>query len=136
SVFWAWPQAFPSTVEVCAVQMPGREGRLSEPPLTRWDEAVERLAEALLPWMQRPFAFFGHSLGALLACELARRLARGGRSGPVHLFVSGRVAPHVAPDDPTYNLPEEEFVRELRRLTGTPEDVLENAELRHLFVPL
>jgi len=137
SMFAAWPRTIPPDVEVCAVQMPGREGRLSEPPITRWDEAVDNVNDVLMPWTDRPFAFFGHSLGAALAFEVARRFQRDRRPGLVHLFVSGRRAPHLPPDErPTYNLPDEQFLRELRRLAGTPEDVLQDTEFLELFIPL
>ncbi|HEX8212555.1 MAG TPA: alpha/beta fold hydrolase [Longimicrobium sp.] len=137
SVFFPWPRALPPEVEVCAVQLPGREERLHEPPITRWDELVDQLAGALVPWMDRPFAFFGHSLGASVAFELAQRLRRDRRRGPVHLFASGRAAPHLPPSmAPVHHLPHEEFVHELRRLAGTPDEVLEKADLMEILIPL
>jgi medium-chain acyl-[acyl-carrier-protein] hydrolase len=137
SAFAAWPSRLPPDVEVCAVQMPGREVRLNEPPVTRWDDALDQLSEALQPQLDRPFALFGHSLGALLAFEFIRRLRRDRRPGPVHLFVSGRRAPHLASDDPlTPTLSDEAFVTELRRLTGTPEDLLNSPEMLAIFLPL
>jgi medium-chain acyl-[acyl-carrier-protein] hydrolase len=97
---------------------------------------VEALAAAL-PLAGVPFAFFGHSMGALIAFELARELARRGRPGPLHLFVSGRRAPQV-PDreEPLHRLPDPEFVVRLRELNGTPEEVLANGELMQLLLPL
>jgi medium-chain acyl-[acyl-carrier-protein] hydrolase len=69
--------------------------------------------------------------------ELARRLQREQQPEPFQLFVSGCVAPHVRPiDEPTYNLPEPEFIAELRRLQGTPGEVLDNAELMQLMMPI
>ncbi len=137
SVFASWPRALPSDLELCAVQMPGREGRLSEPPITRWDMAVERLAGALLPWMDRPFALFGHSLGAVLAFELACRLRRDRQAGLVHLFVSGRPAPHLPHDEPpTYTQPKAQFLREVSRWAATPKEVLQDDEIIEMFLPL
>src|SRR2546423_15412499 len=76
SVFRAWADSLPSSVEVRPVQLPGRETRFREPAFTRLPPLVEALAESLRPYLDRPFAFFGHSLGALVAFELARRLHR------------------------------------------------------------
>jgi medium-chain acyl-[acyl-carrier-protein] hydrolase len=137
SAFAMWPRALPADVEMCAVQMPGREARLGEPPLTRWDDVIDRLAEALLPWTQQgPFALFGHSLGAMVAFEIARRWRRDRRPGPDHLFVSGCRAPHLPLDDPpTHTLPHEKFVHAVRRLRGTPEEVLDCADLLDTFLP-
>jgi medium-chain acyl-[acyl-carrier-protein] hydrolase len=136
SSYARWPSLLPADVEVCAVQMPGREYRLSEPPITDWNEAMGRLAEALSPWMDRPYAFFGHSLGAALAFELACRLG-GQRAGLVHLFVSGRSAPHLPPSrPPTYDLPQVEFVRELRHWMGERVPFLEDPEFLDAFLPL
>jgi surfactin synthase thioesterase subunit len=137
SVFASWPRALPSDVEVCAVQMPGRERRLSEPPITDWDEAVERIVDGLRPWTGRPCALFGHSLGAIVAFEVARHLQRQARSGLVHLFVSGCRAPHLPFGDAAiHHLADEAFVGELKRLEGTPEALFESPELLELFLPL
>ena len=137
SIYYPWPRGLPPEVELCSVQLPGRESRLSEKPFSNVLELVDRMAEALTPWMDRPFAFFGHSNGALMAFELARRLRRDGRRGPVHLFVSGRPAPHVAIEEPPiHDLPEPEFLQALRRFKGTPEEVLQNAEIMELISPV
>ena len=136
SVHARWAHELPADVEVCAIQMPGREGRHREPPLTRWDDVRDALAEALRPWMDKPFALFGHSLGALVAFELAGRLSDD-RSRPcAHLFVSGCRAPHLPLDEaPLHHLPAEELVRELRRSRGTPDQVFDAPELLAHFLP-
>jgi len=136
SVFAAWCRLLPADVELCAVQMPGREGRLGESPITSWEDVIPKLAEALRPVLDRPFVFFGHSLGAALAFELAHHLRRHLQPGPLHLFVSGRCAPHLPHKRaPTYNLPQPQFVHELGRW-GTPKEVLNDPELLDLFLPL
>jgi surfactin synthase thioesterase subunit len=93
--------------------------------------------QGLRPHLDGPFAFFGHSLGALLAFELARQLERKGGPSPVHLFVSGHAAPQI-PDDrpPTYNLPQEAFIDKLRAFGGTPDEVLAHDELMELLLPM
>ena len=90
SVYRGWASDLPDFVEVCPVQLPGREGRFREPAFTRLGPLVEALTESLRPCLDRPFAFFGHSLGALVAFELSRRLRREGRR-PVRL---GRSSAH------------------------------------------
>ena len=122
---------------MCPVQLPGREGRLREPPFTRSEEMIAAITEALTPWLDLPFVFFGHSMGAMIGFELARVLRRQGRTLPLHLFVSGRRAPQLpARDEPIHDLPEPEFIERLRELNGTPEEVLQHAELMKLLIPL
>ena len=136
-IFRGWQEGLPAAVEVCPVELPGRGRRLREPPFTKLTTLVEATAEAILPLLDKPFAFFGHSMGAMISFELARRLRREHAPTPVHLFVSGRRAPHIPDTDPpTYDLPEPEFLDELRRLNGTPQEVLEHAELIQLMMPL
>ncbi len=90
AAYAGWREALPQ-LDVLPVKLPGREGRFREPPIKRIDALVERLSDALLPFFDTPFAFFGHSMGAIIAFELARRVERAGKS-PVRVFVSGRFA--------------------------------------------
>src|SRR5207237_545469 len=98
---------------------------------------VEALFYELLPYLNKPFAFFGHSMGALLSFELARRLQGQYQLSPVRLFVSGRGAPHLPDlDTPRHTLPDAELLEELRRLNGTPMEILDHPELLQLMLPL
>lgn len=125
----------PPGTEVCAVQLPGREDRYGEPGFVRIDAAVTALARELAPWFDRPFAFFGHSMGALLSYELTRRLAGGPL--PTHLVVSGRRAPHLAGRRrPLHALPLDQMKADLRDLQGTPSEVLDDPELMELVEPI
>jgi surfactin synthase thioesterase subunit len=136
SAYRTWPQDLPADIDVCAVQLPGRDNRLAERPFTRLPELVEALASALEPNLRAPFAFFGHSMGALVAFELTRELRRRGGPPPLQLFVSACRAPQLSdPDPPIHLLPEPELLEELRRLDGTPGHVFENPELRSLVLP-
>jgi medium-chain acyl-[acyl-carrier-protein] hydrolase len=100
------------------------------------DPLVKALARAIRPYLDRPFAFFGHSLGAKIGFELARRLRAPGASGPVYLFFSGSNAPQMTDSDPPiHTLPDAEFLETLRRFNGTPEALLQNEELLQLFLP-
>jgi medium-chain acyl-[acyl-carrier-protein] hydrolase len=136
-LFRQWPQFLPDFIDVCAVQPPGRGGRLREQPFTRLDALVAAATSALIPFMDMPFAFFGHSMGAMIGFELARGLRSLGAAGPKHLFVAASRAPRLAGERAiTHDLPEPQFVEELRRLGGTPAEVLENEELLRLLLPL
>jgi medium-chain acyl-[acyl-carrier-protein] hydrolase len=137
SIYRTWPKTLSPEVEVWAIQLPGRETRLLDPAITQLEPLITTLADVLVPFLTTPFVFFGHSLGALLSFELIRRLRQLGQPLPLHLFVSGRRAPQVSdPDQPIAHLPEPAFIDELRRLNGTPEEVLRNDELRALILPL
>lgn len=137
SIYRNWAEQLPVPVNVCPVQLPGRGSRIKEQSYTNVIPLVNDLAPSLLPLLKKPFAFFGHSMGALIGFELARKLRRDYGLMPIHLFFSGRRAPHIPDTDPlTYDLPEPEFIDELRRLKGTPEAVLEHPELMQLLLPL
>ena len=137
SIFRTWPDGLPADVEVCPVQFPGRGTRLMETPFTQLSHLVQALAQALVPLLDKPFAFFGHSMGALVGFELARQLRRQSGVQPVRLFVSAARAPQIPHRDrPIHALPEGEFLAELRRLNGIPEKVLEEAELMQIMLPV
>lgn len=138
SAYRAWAGLVPDTVEVRAVQLPGRESRLREPCVTAMPALVEDVAAALEPLLfDRPFALFGHSMGALLAFETARRLARVPGAAPLHLFASARRAPHLpARSRPIADLEEGAFLDEIRkRYDGVPREVLEEPDLLALLLP-
>jgi len=136
-VYRDWSEHVPLGVEVCAVQLPGREGRFKERPYTRLADLVQSLVPAFMTQTQLPYVFFGHSMGALVAFEVARELRRRNQPGPQLLMVSGCRGPQRRdPDPPIYDLPEADFVEEIRKLNGTPEAVLENQELLQLLIPV
>ena len=137
AIFRTWQSELPQEVEVCPVQLPGRGRRLKEAAYTNVHTLVQELAQGLFPFLGKPFAFFGHSMGASISFELARYLRREHHLMPRHLFVSGRRAPHMpATHTPIYNLPEPEFIAGLRDLNGTPHEALEQPDLMELMLPL
>jgi medium-chain acyl-[acyl-carrier-protein] hydrolase len=137
SIFRTWSDGLPADVEVCPVQFPGRGTRLMETPFTQLSPPVQALAQALVPLLDKPFAFFGHSLGALVGFELARQLRRQSGVQPLRLFVSADRAPQIPHRDrPIHALPEGEFLDELRRLNGIPGKVLEDLELMQIMLPV
>lgn len=136
SIFRTWSDILPRQIEVCPIQLPGRENRLLESPFTEIAALLDSLGQALLPYLDMPYALFGHSMGALISFELARYLRREQGLSPKHLFVSGCCAPQIRDVDlPIHQLPETAFLAELRSLKGTPEAVLQNAELVRLLLP-
>lgn len=138
SAYRDWPAHMPASVSICAVQLPGRESRFTEPALDSAESVVDALLPALTSRLgRRSFAFFGHSMGALLAFETAMRLQRLNLPGPVRLLVSGCGAPHL-PDrgPPLKGLADDAFVAELRRMNGMPREILSNAELLEVLLPV
>ncbi|GHD52914.1 thioesterase [Thalassobaculum fulvum] len=137
SSYFHWPAALDG-VDVLAVQPPGREGRIAEPPVADMATLLERLVAAVEPYLDRRFAFFGHSMGALVAFELARELRRRGLPAPERLYVSGRRSPTVpTAEAPLHVLPDDELVAELnRRFGGLPAAILAEPELMALFLPV
>jgi medium-chain acyl-[acyl-carrier-protein] hydrolase len=137
SAYFPWGAALPE-MEVLALQLPGREGRLREPPFHDFGQLRAAVLAALLPLLDGPFVFFGHSMGALLAYELARDLARAGRPLPAHIYVSGRRSPLVRDTDgPLHALPDAAFADALeRRFGGLPAVIRAEPELLALFLPI
>jgi medium-chain acyl-[acyl-carrier-protein] hydrolase len=137
SAYRLWPEALPASLEVCPIQLPGRESRLRESPCSSIAALVDALAPALLPQLNLPYALFGHSMGAVLASELTRKLATMGQPLPQHLIVSGRRPPHlIGAEAPLRQLPDAEFVAEInRRYRGIPAAVMQQPELLSLLLP-
>jgi len=135
-IFHSWPESLATKVEICAVQLPGRGSRLREAPFNRLTLLVQALAEVLSPQMDRPIAFFGHSMGAIIGFELARLLRANDHRQPLHLFVSGRRAPHLPEiEPPAHMLPDADFLAHLSKLNGTPSQILQHPELMELMLP-
>jgi len=135
SIFRSWQDALPSDVELCGIQPPGREDRLAEPAYTRLTPLIQTLAEAIYPYLDRPFAFYGHSMGALVSFELARQLRRVYDRHPVRLYLAAYRAPQLPnPNIKIYRLPSEVF-KVILRADGIPETVLQNEELMQVMLP-
>jgi surfactin synthase thioesterase subunit len=137
SMYRKWAEELPQEVDTFAIQLPGREFRIREAPLTKLEAILQELVRVLGPQLDRPFAFFGHSMGATVAFELARELRRRGASQPVHLGVSGRIAPHLhSRFKKVQQLTDAELVAKLRQVGGLPDYVLNEPELMAHVLPL
>jgi medium-chain acyl-[acyl-carrier-protein] hydrolase len=131
-----WNKALPPTVEVCPILLPGREARLGEAAFSNVASLVEALVPAVAPHLDKPFVFFGHSMGALVAFELARKLRQEHNVLPECLFVSAREAPGFAlTQPPLCQLPDDEFIRALSRFNGVEQGALQHPELMKLMLP-
>jgi medium-chain acyl-[acyl-carrier-protein] hydrolase len=134
--FRDWADKLGPNLEVCAIALPGRDRRLSEPALRRADEAVDILGEVLRPYLDLAFVLFGHSMGAILAYEVARRLLTHAGVEPRGLFVSGHRAPHLPSlRRNLHNLPRNELIAEVKAFNGTPAEVFDHEDLIDLVLP-
>jgi surfactin synthase thioesterase subunit len=137
-LFRTWPYHLPDWIEVGAIQLPGREERREEKPYTHLATLALDLAEILslaLAQDDRPYAIFGHSMGALIGFEVARELLKSGKPAPIHFFASGRRAPHFPDENLLHHLPDEPFQVGLRRFRGMSEKLFSNEQLMRFFLP-
>ncbi|MDH6121017.1 medium-chain acyl-[acyl-carrier-protein] hydrolase [Kitasatospora sp. GAS204A] len=135
-LYRSWAKLLPADVELLAVQLPGREGRLGEPCLTDYREAVAQTHAVLRPRLDRPYAFFGHSMGAMLAYGVTRAVAEHGDRLPGRLLVSGCPGPGSSSRKPGREAwSDDELVEDLREMGGTPEEVLTQPDLLELILP-
>jgi nonribosomal peptide synthetase protein BlmIV len=137
AVYRSLSRELSGNIQVCPVELPGRERRGAEAPFRNARALVDALVHFLRFELEKgPFALFGHSMGARVAFELTRALARAGVSSPRALIVSGCPAPELVDPRPKLAaLPRERFIAALRELNGTPREVLENEELMQLLLP-
>jgi len=133
AIYRTWRDAAPPAVEIVPVELPGRGRRFRETPIPEMATLVEVLApEIARDAGTRPFALFGHSMGAIVAFELARVLG----PGLVRLFASGSSAPHLRIVKERSSLSDQDLKRELAELGGTPREILEDAEMMALLMPM
>lgn len=134
--FMPWLPALAPDVQVCAIQLPGRGARFGEAPITDLEALVAELGQVIAEHGDLPYAFFGHSLGGLLAYELSHRCVQLGLDLPRHLFVSASIAPRHRTSGPRYDLmTDTRLLAKLREYAGTPPEVLANEELMALLLP-
>jgi len=136
-IFRDWIRRLPMSVEMGAIQLPGHGHRLDEPHIKRMAPLSRIVAQELLPYLDKPFVFFGHSMGALLCFETARNLRRENQPQPAHLFVSATAAPHRRIiKESLSGLPKSALIEKLHEFDGAPAEVLQNDELMDLMLPM
>jgi surfactin synthase thioesterase subunit len=136
SIFRSWQGTLPEGVELIAVQLPGREYRLAEPLLTDMGQIAPAVAEILPPLLDKPYVFFGHSMGVLLSFDVIRILRARRVRQPELLIAAGRNAPQFRWRDAGLEmLPDDEFIAAVRDYNGTPEALLVEESLRELWLP-
>lgn len=137
ATFLSWQAGLDRGISLHALQLPGRGARFGEPPMRSLPTVIEAACDAIQPSSDAPYALFGHSLGGLLAFEVARRLQVRGCRMPQRLFVSGCQAPRYrSPPEGLSRLDDEALIDALRRYDGTPREVLEHRELMALLLPM
>lgn len=136
SYYRRWNSIVPETISLFAMQLPGREERMAEPPFNRMQDLVQAALNGLVSALRPPYSLFGHSLGALICYELIHALQEQGYPMPEHLFVSGAMAPHIARATmPVHELPDNRLVEEVVRYGGFAEEILDHPELMELLMP-
>lgn len=136
SLYRQWLPVSPPGVQVCPAQLPGRESRISEPAVQDAVQLASMAAEAMIPHLGKPFAVFGHSMGALVGFEVVRALCRMGKELPLCLFVAGSRAPHLRrTEEPIHSLPDACFWERVRELDGLPTALESEPELKRLVLP-
>nr|AFR69340.1 type II thioesterase SpiJ [Pseudomonas sp. Q71576] len=137
AIFRDWPSRLSSEIEVVPLHLPGRGRRMREALLHDLGEIANQVVDAIAPLLEKPYVLFGHSMGACLAFEVARRLRASGLPKPACLIVSGHRAPHLpASRSLLHGLPDDEFIDEVMRLNGTPPEILKHPEVLDLILPI
>jgi len=139
--FKTWYTYLPEYLEICAIELPGHGRRMKEPFITNYTLLLKQLMENIYATTQElPYIIFGHSLGATIGFEFIHEILSKGGKPPIHFIPSGSVAPQhkadVKPTKPITTKTDSEVVSELRKLGGTPEEVLAHAEIMQIFLPI
>lgn len=136
STYRLWQNHFPDFVDVCPIQLPGRSNRINEDCISDFSLLANLISSEITPFTNVPFSFFGHSMGALIGFEVIRSLINKGKI-PVHFFPSGAKAPDSGGRKfKLHNLDNEQLKEELKKLRGTPQEILEHPELFELLLPI
>lgn len=137
SAYTPWERLAPAWIEVCPVQLPGREGRFAERPFDRLHGLLADLWPDFSTVFDKPYALFGHSMGALIAFELARKLRRANAPDPVALLVSGALAPHRRGGrQPLHTLHDDALLERLHSFRGVPPELLQDPSFVAVLMPV
>ena len=135
AVYRTWHRWLPADTEMYAVCYPGRHDRFADPAAISMEQLADAIAEAIEPLLDRPFALFGHSMGAAVAYEVAVRLERRYGAVPVRLFVSGSEAPHKVEHTEEWGKDDETALAKVRELGSSAAEVLNDATLLEFLLP-
>lgn len=138
-IYEKWRKELSPSIELIPVEYAGRGTRFTTPPFTNINDVVEDAFHAIKKHLDTTsyYSFFGHSMGALIAYELSHKLIQLNFTAPVHIFFSGKLAPHIENEYKLiHNLEDIEFKEELLKLGGTPREALENKDWTKLFLPI
>lgn len=137
-VYHTWVDRLPHDWELISLLYPGRERRIREAPYMSLQPLLDALLVDITPYLDRPFAFYGHSLGGLIAFGLARALRSQSARLPIHLFISSRRAAHLPDPHPSiHGLRDVAFAEAVQqRYNGIPVEIRRDPELMALFLPI
>ncbi|WP_272491090.1 thioesterase II family protein [Paenibacillus apiarius] len=137
-IYNPWKHVMGDAVELVPLELSGRGRRFGAPFYKSIRAAVEDVAEQIIPHVDDgSYALWGHSMGAIIVYELCHYMRQQGHPLPVHLFCSGSSAPRLRKKDkPIHDLPEEQFLKEIEELEGTPQEFFEHKELIDLYLPI
>jgi surfactin synthase thioesterase subunit len=136
SIYRGWSEAIPASIEVAAVQLPGREWRIQEPLVNSMSALVDDALEGMTPYLDKPYALLGTSMGGTLIFELARRLREKGLREPTCLMPCACGAPHIPEPELLHLLPDDELLVEIRKYGVMSEEVQRHPELEQMFLPV
>lgn len=130
-------KVLPRNISCTFLEYPGRGTRIKEDFAQDIYEVVNDIYIKIAPLLEKPYAIYGHSMGAKIAYLLALRIRDEGKAAPLHLFISGTDAPSVpSKSAPRHLLPKEEFVTAVKELGGLPDEILEHEEMLEYFEPI
>lgn len=137
AIYSKWKKYLDNNIELIPVELAGRGRRMSESLYDSMSQAVDDIYNIINPLIkQGDYVFYGHSMGTIIAFELCRKIMDKGERQPLHLFVSGRFPPDLKSESKISGLPDNEFLQEIFKLGGTSAGLIDNKELRDIFVPI
>lgn len=135
-IYNKWKKFFASSIDIIPVELAGRGRRINEPHYNDFQDAVNDIYSKIKDLLDLPYAFFGHSLGSVLAYEVTKKIISCGHSQPFHIFFSGRYPPHIKKEKNIHDMPKDDLVNEILRLGGTSPEISKDEGLLRIFLPI
>ncbi len=136
-IYKKWEKYLSPEIEIIPVELAGRGKRIKDSLYRNFNEAIDDIFQQVVDSIDNQnYAFFGHSMGALIAYEIGQRIIKKNLKMPEHLFFSGKEAPHISKKNLIHHLPEEQFKQEIINLAGIPDEVISNKDLMNYFMPI